>query len=209
MFQVAGSPISMHKSALNKAQAVSAPGSVEQDLLEMGERSLADGRAEIADPSSLTKYLDVLCSAYKNLDQPDFGFVRKVFSARPYDPLIKRMRDYAVVEECTEAEDDVCFSYLLKGRNALWKLDLSVVGPYGIFVRLRSRVEAEDFITYSRDDLTGFEIKISDLLKRAGVKLLSMDELNVSMPMTLYNTGRDKVRLYQALFSDRDRLPWE
>jgi hypothetical protein len=156
-----------------------------------------------------TKYLDVLASAYKNLDQPDFGFVRKVFSARPYDPLIKRMRDYAVVEECTEAEDDVCFSYLLKGRNALWKLDLSVVGPYGIFVRLRNRVESEDFIVYSRDDLTGFEVKMADLLKRAGVKLLSMDELNVAMPMTLYNTGRDKVRLYQALFSDRDRLPWE
>jgi hypothetical protein len=199
----------MHKSVLNQVQSHSAHGSSNRDRLDMSAESMAGGHLEDSGPTSYGKYLDVLASAYKNLDQPDFGFVRKVFSARPYDPLIKRMRDYAVVEECTEAEDDVCFSYLLKGRNALWKLDLSVVGPYGIFVRLRNRVEAEDFIVYSRDDLTGFEVKIADLLKRGGVKLLSMEELSVAMPMTLYNTVREKVRLYQALFSDRDRLPWE
>lgn len=199
----------MHDSALNQAQIHSADGSSSPDRLEMSSKSLEEGHLGDSEPTSYGKYLDVLASVYKSLDQPDFGFVRKVFSARPYDPLIKRMRDYAVVEECTEAEDDVCFSYLLKGRNALWKLDLSVVGPYGIFVRLRNRVEAEDFIVYSRDDLTGFEVKIADLLKRGGVKLLSMEELNVAMPMTLYNTGRERVRLYQALFSDRDRLPWE
>ena len=205
----------MHKSVLNQVQIHSAHGSSDQDLqdlqdiLDMNDESMSRSQLGEGGASSYAKYLDVLASAYKNLDQPDFGFVRKVFSARPYDPLIKRMRDYAVVEECTEAEDDVCFSYLLKGRNALWKLDLSVVGPFGIFVRLRNRVEAEDFIVYSREDLTGFEVKMADLLKRAGVKLLSMDELSVAMPMTLYNTGRDKVRLYQALFSDRDRLPWE
>ena len=158
---------------------------------------------------SAHNYLEVLSTAYGNLEQPDFGFVRKVFSARPYDPLIKRMRDYAVVEECTEAEDDVCFSYFLKGRSALWKLDLSVVGPYGIFVRLSSRIEPDSFLSYSRVDLIGFELKIMGLLEKAGIKLLTTDELSVEMPMTLYNTGTAKVRLYQALFSDRERLPWE
>lgn len=160
-------------------------------------------------PGPTLKYLEVLTTAYKSLEQPDFGFVRKVLSARPYDPLIKRMRDYAVVEECTEAEEDVCFSYFLKGRNALWKLDLSVVGPYGLFVRLRNRVSPDDFLVYSRIDLTGFELKIMGLLEKAGVKLLSTEELMMKTPMTLYNTEREKVRLYQALFSDREKLPWE
>ena len=42
-----------------------------------------------------------------------------------------------------------------------------------------------------------------------GIKLLTVDELSRPMPMTLFNTNREKVRLYQALFSDRDQLPWE
>lgn len=154
-------------------------------------------------------YLEVLSSAYKNLQQPDYAFVRKAFSARPYDPLIKRMRDFAVVEECTEAEDDVCFSFFLKGRAALWKLDLSVVGPYGIFVRLNSRITSDHFLVYHRTDITDFEKRIMGFLEKGGVKLLSMHELSEEMPMTLYSSGQRKPCLYQALFSDRERLPWE
>lgn len=157
----------------------------------------------------IDKYRTILSDAYKSLDQPDFGFVKKAFQVRPYEPLIKRLRDYAVVEELTEAEDDVCFSYLIKGQSALWKLDLSTVGPFGLCVRLKAQVSPNDFVTYGRDDLMGFEHKLVGLLKGAGIKLMSADELSVAVPMTLFNTARGEVRLYQALFSDRERLPWE
>lgn len=157
----------------------------------------------------LQKYRHAICTAYKSLEEPDFSFVKKVFSARPYDPLIKRLRDYAVVEECTEGEEDVCFSFFLKGQRSLWKLDLSVVGPFAIFVRLKSRIAREDFLYYGKSDAMGFEVKVLDLLKGAGIKLMTVDELSEQMPMTLYNTNRERVRLYQALFSDRDSLPWE
>ena len=90
---------------------------------------------------SAHNYLEVLSTAYGNLDQPDFGFVRKVFSARPYDPLIKRMRDYAVVEECTEAEEEVCFCLRVLGRAAGGLFVVGVVGPVGRFGRLSSRRE--------------------------------------------------------------------
>lgn len=158
---------------------------------------------------ALHKYREIIATAYKSLEQPDFSFVKKVFSARPYDPLIKRLRDYAVVEECAEGEEDVCFSYFLKGRAQLWKLDLSIVGPFGIFVRLKSQVEHSDFLNYKSGDVVGFERKILDILKGAGIKLMNVDELSVEMPMALYNTDKDNVCLYQALFSDRARLPWE
>src|SRR5690349_14037021 len=115
------------------------------------------------EPQDLAKYREIISTAYKNLDHPDFSFVKKVFSARPYDPVIKRLRDYAVVEELTEAEDDVCFNYLLKGQSSLWKLDLSLVGPFGLFVRLKARVSRGDFLHYGKDDLTGFEHKILDI----------------------------------------------
>ena len=157
----------------------------------------------------MASYREIVSSAYKNLDQPDFSFVKKVMSARPYDPLIKRLRDFAVVEELTEAEDDVCFGYLLKGQASLWKLDLSVVGPFGIFLRLRSRVSPEDFLSYERIDVLGPERKVMDLLQAAGIRLMTVEELSMAMPMALYNTARDRAKLYHALFSDREHLPWE
>ncbi len=157
----------------------------------------------------MQKYRDIIATAYKSLEHPDFSFVKRVFNARPYDPLIKRLRDYTAVEECTEGEDDVCFSYFLKGRNSLWKLDLSIVGPFGIFVRLKSRISREDFLHYGTSDAAGIEQKVLDILKGGGIKLMTTDELSQEIPMTLFNTNGGQVRLYQALFSDREHLPWE
>ncbi len=154
-------------------------------------------------------YREFVESAYKSLENPDFGFVKKGFAARPYDPVIKRLRDYAAVEELTEADDEVCFTYLLKGRAALWKLDLSLVGPFGLFVRLTSRVNRDDFLFAGKSDVVDFEVKIIDILKGAGIRLLNADDLALPMPIALFATGKEQARLYQALFSDRLKLPWE
>jgi hypothetical protein len=161
------------------------------------------------EPHDLLKIREAIGSAYKSLDQPDFTFVKKMLGSRPYEPLVRRLRDYAAVEECAEGEEDVCFSYFLKGRNALWKLDLSIVGPYGIFVRLKAKVSPDDFLHYKSKDAVAFETRILDILKGGGIKLMTAEDLATSMPMTLYNTERGRVRLYQALFCDRNLLPWE
>jgi hypothetical protein len=153
-------------------------------------------------------FRDYVVSAYKSLENPDFSFVKKGFASRPYDPVIKRLRDYAAVEELTEADDEVCFSYLLKGRAALWKLDLSLVGPFGVFARLKNRVAREDFLFAGKQDLVDFEGKVVDILKGAGIRLLNAEDLEVKMPVALFVAGKDEARLYQALFSDRPKLPW-
>lgn len=157
----------------------------------------------------LFAYKDYLASAYKSFDQPDFSFVKRVFNARPYEPLIRKMRDYAAIEECTHNEDDVCFSYFLKGRASLWKLDLSLVGPFAIFVRLRSRIAHEDFLYPTKEDLTDFEVKIVNMLKAQKIRLLTSDELSIEVPIGLYSSSKYKPRLYHALFSDTERLPWD
>ncbi len=154
-------------------------------------------------------YREIVSTAYKSLEQPDFSFVKKAFRQRPYEPLIRRMRDIAVVEELIEAEDDVCFSYLIKGQTALWKIDLSIVGPFGIFVRLRTQPKSDDFLHPLKSDLTDLEFKVVSLLTKGGVKLMTTEELQEALPMTLYNTSKPKVCLYQALFTDREALPWE
>jgi hypothetical protein len=141
------------------------------------------------------------------LEHPDFGFVKKNMKARPYERLIKRMRDYAAIEEITEGEDDVCIGYLLKGRNALWKLDLSLVGPFGIFVRLSSKVEKNDFVSPDKSDIVEFERRISGLISGGGIKLLESSDLETKVPLRLINTI-ENVTVYQAMFCDTPKLPW-
>ena len=159
--------------------------------------------------AGLQNYRQIIRSTYKSLEQPDFSFVKRAFGARPYEPLVRRLRDFAAVEELCEQEDDVCFSYLVKGSAALWRLDLSIVGPFAIFVRLKSRVSKDDFLYPGRIDLTDFEAKVLGLLTSGNIKMMTADELSVQIPMTLYNTNKNKVRLYQALFSDRELPLWE
>lgn len=154
-------------------------------------------------------YKDYLTSAYKSMEQPDFSFVKRVFNARPYEPLIRKMRDYAAIEECTHSEDDVCFSYFLKGRTNLWKMDLSLVGPFAIFVRLRSRIEEHDFLYPAKADLADFEIKIISMMTQYNIRLLTSQDLRIEVPIGLFSSAKDKPRLYQALFSDTEKLPWE
>ena len=146
--------------------------------------------------------------AYKSRLEPDFSFVKKSASKRPYERLIRVLRDYAAVEETTESEDDVCFSYLLKGRANLWKLDLSMVGPVGIFVRLKAAPSREDFLTKERGDLVDFERKICDILMRGKVRLLSAGDLEKPLDLNLFNTPRGETTMYQGLFCDRPGLPW-
>ena len=155
---------------------------------------------------SFASYLD---SAYGNLSAPDFDFAKRGFDKRPYDRIIKRLRDYAAIEEILVGEEDVCFSYFLKGRTNLWKIELSLVGPFAIFVRLKAQVTADDFLHNRKEDLIEFERKVVEIVRNFGISLLTTNQLQISVPLTLFNTPKENVRLYQALFTDRDGLPWE
>lgn len=152
----------------------------------------------------LNKYLGFLETAYKSFEAPNFDFVSRAFETRLYDPLLRRLRDYAAVEDLSPSEDDVCFSYFLKGRSQLWKLDLSAVGPFALLVRLTGPLAApEDFLHRDKQDLIAFERKVVDVLIGGGIRLMTVDELNQKVPLSLFNTQRDAVTLYQAFFSDR------
>ena len=147
-------------------------------------------------------------STYRSLEQPDFGFVKKASSSRPYEPLMKRLRDYAAVEQMTEADDEVCFVYLLKGRANIWKLDLSMVGPFGIFMRLSPKCRPEDCVHQQKDDINAYERKIVEMLRSGGIRLLTPEDLSAAVDLTLFNTPRAEVTLYQALFCDKPDTPW-
>jgi hypothetical protein len=154
-------------------------------------------------------YLDAITLAYQSLEAPEYSFVKRAHKKRPYGPVIKRIRDYAAVEDVMDTEDDVCFSYFLKGRAALWKMDLSMVAPFAIFVRLKQSVSEEDFLHFQKIEVTDFERKILDILRSNRIKCLTPAELVIPVPLTLYNTPKGQVTLYQAMFSDQPSPPWQ
>ena len=156
---------------------------------------------------NLTLYMPYIKEAYRSFETPDFSFAKKTLSARPYDRLIKVLRNYAAIEEHTQGEEDVCFSYFLKGRAALWKLDLSIVGPFAMFVRLSNSINRQDFLHHRSGDLIDFERKIIDTIRAGGIKFMTCDELETKVPVTLVNTPKEEVSLYQTLFTDRP-VPW-
>jgi hypothetical protein len=157
--------------------------------------------------SAFEALTETIRTSYRSLSHPDFSFVKEAQRNRPYESIIRSLRNLCVIEDSAPEEEDVCFSYMIQRHDLLWKLDLSMVAPVGLFVRLKANVSASDFIVKGRGDLTDFERKIVDTVVGRGVKLLPADILKEPVPLTLFNTPRDKVSLYQALFTDKP-IPW-
>lgn len=147
-------------------------------------------------------------SKYGSLESPNFSFVGEALSGRPYEDLIKRIGRLCAVEEDTDPNDDVSFGYILTAGEQQWLLRISMLGPYGVFFRLTNGDEME-IIEGERQAASTFEKEVLSLLSDTGVRLLSLEELSLRVPLKLFNADPEDVRLYQALFADIETLPWE
>ena len=142
---------------------------------------------------------------YGSLSEPKFFFVGKALEERPYDGLIQSIaRDFTVVED-TDEDDDLAFNYLLSRGGRRWAMSISMVGPYALLARVSQAWD--DILTPGTVDLSADERQVIDRLTDAGLRLLSQDELE--RPVALDLTGPDDVRIYHALFTDTDGLPWD
>ena len=69
---------------------------------------------------------------YRSLGNPKFHFVQETWDSRPYDPIIEEITTTYLTEDVTDVNYDVSFRFLLRFSDALWILELSMVGPYFI-----------------------------------------------------------------------------
>lgn len=144
---------------------------------------------------------------YGSLEQPDFHFVGNESLDGSYEDLISRLAETFAIEEITDPNDDVSLSYVLRRDGGEWVVQLSLVGPYAVLLRLTRG--AAEVVTASVRDLARCERLILEELERSGLKVLDRSTLSRPIPLRLFNTAPDSVRLYQALFTDTDVLPWE
>jgi hypothetical protein len=158
----------------------------------------------------ITQEIQILTEAikhkYKSLEQPDFSFVNKAISLRPYEFLIQKIRNLFEVEELTDSNDDVSFRYLLsKSKKQQWVVELSMLGRFATILRIP---EVGPIRVVSKDTSVQEERDIVSLLMENQFKILDQQVLEQPFPLRLFNTAPENVCIYQALFSDTDVLPW-
>ena len=143
---------------------------------------------------------------YISLEQPDFSFISKAISSRPYESLIQQIRSLFEVEELTDSNDDVSFRYLLSKQKNQWLVELSMLGRYATVLRIS---EIGPIRVITQNTCAQEEQKIFSLLMENQFKILEQQELEQPFPLSLSNAEPENVCIYQALFSDTDVLPWK
>ena len=152
--------------------------------------------------------MDVIRSHYKSLQSPDFSFVRDTLSKRPYEKVIRQISTPFQVEEDTDPNDDVSFGYVLTKGSERWVLRLSMLGPYAVLLRLHQAARIE-VMAHRAHVSSNSEKDLMTTLADHSIRLLDRDALLIPVPMRLFNAEPENTRVYQALFTDTDILPWE
>ncbi len=148
-----------------------------------------------------------LITKHGSLESPDFHFRWDVLKERPYRELVDEAMTHFFIKESTDLNQDGSFVYLIKGeRGTDWMLQLSMVGPYAVLLRIQK--DQTLLIDQSSHELLQEEAIIARLTTKYGVSLLSARVLVEPIALKLDYTDSENVRIYQALFSDTDTLPW-
>lgn len=152
--------------------------------------------------------LGAIKSRYGSLSEPSYAFVEEAVAARPYAALIDALSRFVRVEETTDSNDDVSFRYVLEQGRDEWALNLSMVGPYGLLMRVAGGEGAEVIAGQPAAGSTR-EAELLALIERSGIQLLSRETLERDVPLRRPGDEAEPTSLYQALISDEPLLPWQ
>jgi hypothetical protein len=148
-------------------------------------------------------------STYEVMDDPQYFKISRVLETRPYELLIAAIGLEFNVTDTTDENDDVAFVHALGRQGRSWVLGLSAVGPFALFARVDPTSQAwTSILIPDSADLDEREQRTMQKLKDAGLRLLSQEELEAAVPVTL--PGEDsRATAYHALFVNSGVLPWE
>jgi hypothetical protein len=158
----------------------------------------------------MEEFLEYARRAYGDLQTPDFGFFQEALATRPWDSLVGRLQLFLRVEDWTDREDDVSFSYVLDtGRRSRgWLLWLSAVGPFALLVYSPTDedIVRSEVVTGVDPERRPEEKRIVTAIQEAGVRLLSAEEIETTVDFRPLD-GRFPASLFMMLFGDSD-VPW-
>lgn len=156
--------------------------------------------------ATLVEVHEIILANYESLSEPKYWFVQQAITKKPYQLLVNVLQQKFTVQDVTSFNIDVSFRYLLTAREEKWVLELSMLGPYAVLLRLNHQ---EPPLTKSTSTLSEKEKYLVNLLEEFSIVLLDKEMLEYPINLVLFNTEPQYVRLYQALFVDTWLLPWE
>jgi hypothetical protein len=156
---------------------------------------------------------DVL-RAYGSLEKPGFEFEREQHRQRLYEPFLRDLAAVLLLDvlgffkiaNVTDVNSDHGFVFTIQNGGE-WRLQLSFVGSYAVLMRLTGR-EVLEVVDSDSTKNSLVENQIIQMLASHHVSLLDEEHLETPIDLKLFDTDPPNVRVYQALFSDVDVLPW-
>jgi hypothetical protein len=148
--------------------------------------------------------------AYESLSDPRYFEITRRLRERPFDGLAEELEARFELVDTTDEDDDVAFIYALSGGARQWALGLSAVAPYAVLARANPADQVwTDVLTPASPDLTGDEQWLMGKVAEHSLRLLSREELERPVPLNLVEIDPQYVRVYQALFTAGEILPWD
>jgi hypothetical protein len=160
----------------------------------------------------LQQILESIKCRYGSMNEPDFHWVQSELAQRSFGTLISRLAAEFDMRDITDPNTDVSRALELAPRatsKEIVTLRLSLVGPYACIARHRPTTLDQTLMDGATDAQNPSELLLVSLLESEGIALLDRRTLAAPVPLMLFETDPDRVRVYQALFSDVDFLPGE
>ncbi|MFJ1767360.1 hypothetical protein ACIOD2_44000 [Amycolatopsis sp. NPDC088138] len=157
------------------------------------------------------EFLEHARRAYGDLRNPYYGFFADALGNNPWKSLLNGFREFLVVEDWTDPLD-VSFSYVLNSHRRSrsgWLLWLSGVGPYALLAYggdPDTTLARADVVTDFGEDRPAEERRIIEMLREAGLTLLSAEEIEATVDFHPPD-GRFPVSTFTMLFGESD-VPW-
>lgn len=160
------------------------------------------------DANEYQQIVDRVKEKYLSLIEPRFYFKRTAYAQRIYAHIEEEIGAIIVMEDETDINIDVSFQYVLRENKSLWGLQLSMVGLYAAIWRVVEYGKILQVIDATTNALEPIEQRIIETLTKNNIYVLDENSLSMHIPLQLPYIDPQNVRIYQALFTELDILPW-
>jgi hypothetical protein len=148
--------------------------------------------------------------AYESLTDPLYFEITRRLRERPYDGLADEIAERYELVDTTDEDDDVAFIYAVRDGGRQWALGLSAVAPYAVLARTDPSTQVwTEVLTPASGALSGDERWLAGKVGERSLRLLGQDELERPVPLNIAGMDAGHVRVYQALFTAAEILPWD
>jgi hypothetical protein len=150
-------------------------------------------------------------NAYKDLGDPDYHFFAAALARDPWQGLTNELSAFVKVEDWTDRDNGVGFSYVLVDRHdksASWSLWLSAVGPFAFLCvnPAHGELRRQDVLVSPIGSTNSVERQIIGAIGASGARLLDAEAVETSVDFAA-SDGRFPTSVFVLLFGEDD-VPW-